>query len=78
MKWLEELAEIVIWASATYALCFLLFGCAGHRAMVIERARREPPCGMRVCESRTGRIDYEKDCFCTGKTPSEVFQDLGI
>jgi hypothetical protein len=54
---------------ALLRILILLFlsGCAGYQAMVIPRKPVEPPCGILVCETRTGRIDYEKDCACSGK-----------
>lgn len=43
----------------------MIAGCAGVEAM---RWKGPPPkpCGIIVCESRVGRIDYERDCFCSG------------
>lgn len=49
------------------AVALMLAGCAGHQAMVIPRKPVEPPCGIMVCESRTGKIDPERDCACSGK-----------
>ena len=56
----------------------LIAGCAGQEALRWYPEKKQP-CGLVVCEHRgPGRMDYEKDCFCSGKTPEEVFRDLGI
>lgn len=45
----------------------LISGCAGYKAMVVERTAPQEPCGILVCEHwGIGRVKVPEDCVCSG------------
>lgn len=53
-----------------------LAGCAGSAAM--QWRKPETPCGVLVCEAPIGesKVVQERDCRCSGKSASQVLQEI--